>query len=551
MHGVLCRISPRLGPHLNQRWRQHYLKHTHWSDGYPETTFLRPLVSQPTTPLAISRYLTLVVSLLSLYLQFHGLFLSPQPIPLHHLTRFSRFFHTWTHPNGSILQPHDLIEPHFVLTQNRKEEHTQSSALSSTFFSGRNQHCNPLDSSSSHCTFVLMENSYIPFFSTTATSSTTPITTTTTIHSSSNMDWSQNSDFSMFEPMNSQFQHPSQLLSPNQSLQFPYNHSIEQAPVYPFFTGQKGFEFGVRKEQERRTNDPYRTKLARINRKLARQRSLQRNANSGASTQVDARRLINSGADTDTNKNKDNKKDQYRFCTPDNQRLRVVLKKELKNSDVGSLGRIVLPKRDAEVNLPPLSDKEGIQVMIKDVYSNHMWTLKYKFWSNNKSRMYVLENTGDFVKQNGLGTGDSLTLYEDESKNLYFSITKVATVAVESSSNQQYYHNVNNNGEEGNDNSNNIGNMYLPFTSQSKDDEATSLELFMEQQEPNDFIMTLPMDSTYGSHTMFPEETRHLPNNVGQTTSLSRSVDDISINFDDCYGGLDMLPEVNQYNFSF
>ncbi|KAG4182869.1 hypothetical protein ERO13_A09G073000v2 [Gossypium hirsutum] len=548
MHGVLCRISPRLGPHLNQRWRQHYLKHTHWSDGYPETTFLRPLVSQPTTPLAISRYFTLVVSLLSFYLQFHGLFLSPQPIPLHHLTRFSCFFHTWTHPNGSILHPHDLIEPHFVLTQNRKEEHTESSALSSTFFSDRNQPCNPLDSSSSHCTFVLMENSYIPFFSTTATSSTTPITTTTTTHSPSNMDWSQNSDFSMFEPMNSQFQHPSQLLSPNQSLQFPYNHSIEQAPVYPFFTGQKGFEFGVCKEQERRTNDPYRTRLARINRKLARQRSLQRNANSGASTQVDARRLINSGADTDTNKNKDTKKDLYRFCTPDNKRLRVLLKKELKNSDVGSLGRIVLPKRDAEVNLPPLSDKEGIQVMIKDVYSNHMWTLKYKFWSNNKSRMYVLENTGDFVKQNGLGTGDSLTLYEDESKNLYFSITKVATVAVESSSNIQYYHNVNNNGEEGNDNSN---NMYLPFTSQSKDDEAASLELFMEQQEPNDFIMTLPMDSTYGSHTMFPEETRHLPNNVDQMPSLSRSVDDISINFDDCYGGLDMLPEANQYNFSF
>lgn len=129
----------------------------------------------------------------------------------------------------------------------------------------------------------------------------------------------------------------------------------------------------------------------------------------------------------------------------------------------------------------------------------------------------------------------------------------MATAAVESSSNQQYYHNVSNNGDEDNDNSNsnNIGNMYLPFTPQSKDDEATSLELFMGQQEPNDFIMTLPMDATYGSHTMFPEETRHLPTSVCQSPSLSTSVDDISINFDDCYGGLDVLPEVNQYNFSF
>ncbi|XP_022777347.1 B3 domain-containing transcription factor LEC2-like [Durio zibethinus] len=441
-----------------------------------------------------------------------------------------------------------------------------------------------------------MDNSYIPF------SPTTTTTTNTTLRQP-NMGWSQNLEFSIYEPMNSknfsstplttasnsQFHHPPQFMAPYQSLQPPYRHPIEQAgqslpyPVYPFFMGRNGIEFGVcssnhasngvqgscfiqtdglSKEQERRILDPYRTKVARIKRKLARQRSLslQRNASSEASTQVDARRLTNSGADTKVKNNNDTKRDLYKFCTTENKRLRVLLSKELKNSDVGSLGRIVLPKREAEINLPTLSDKEGIQLMIKDVYSNQVWTLKYKFWTNNKSRMYVLENTGDFVKQNGLEIGDSLTLYEDESKNLYFSILKVERVAVEPSKGQH------------SDNENN-NHMYVPFTCQSRDEEDTSLELLIEQlkhkeqEAPND-LMTLPMDAAY-SHRL-PEEARHLLSDSIvasretysritttplQTSSTllqgkARSVDDIEINFDDCYGGLDMLPDVNHYNFS-
>ncbi|XWS19618.1 hypothetical protein CRYUN_Cryun31cG0031100 [Craigia yunnanensis] len=577
-------MRPRLLPHLNQRWRQLSLKLSQWSDGYPKTTFRRPPVTHP-TPLATSHLFTLITLSASLSICNFVAFSLSTPTPLNHLTRFSYFFHTWTHPTGSILHPHDLLEPDFVFTTNTKQEHTQS-ALSSTL--SDHQHYNPLDSLS-HRTFVLMENSYIPFFPTTTT------TTNTTLRQP-NMGWSQNSEFSVYEPMNSknlssaplttasnfQFHHPSQFVAPYQSQQLPYRHPIEQAghslayPVYPFFLRQNGIEFGVSssihasngaqgsrfmqtdglsKEQERRILDPYKTKVARIKRKLARQRSLslQRNASSGASTQVDARRLTSSGANTDMNNNNETKRDLYKFCTPDNKRLRVLLRKELKNSDVGSLGRIVLPKREAEVNLPTLSDKEGIQIMIKDVYSNQVWTLKYKFWSNNKSRMYVLENTGDFVKQNGLEIGDSLGLYEDESKNLVQRID---------ASNNQQCDNVNNNNN----------HMYLPFTCQSRDEEETSLELLIEQlkhkeqQEPNDF-MTLPMDAAY-SHRP-PEEARHFLSDsfasretygeitatTLQTSSTSlqgkaRSVDDIQINFDDCYGGLDMLPDVNHYNFS-
>ncbi|MBA0595161.1 hypothetical protein Gorai_012038, partial [Gossypium raimondii] len=220
-----------------------------------------------------------------------------------------------------------------------------------------------------------MENSYMPFLPTTSTA-------TNTILRQPNMGCSQNSEFSIYEPMNSkifsskpittapnsQFHHPTQFMAPYQSLQLPYRHPIEQTDhslAYPFFLGQNGIEFGsiiasngaqhgscfmqtdgISMAEERRMLDPYGSKAARIKRKLARQRSLslQRNASSGATAQVDKRRLNSSGADNDVNINNDTKRDLYMFCTPDNKRLRVLLRKELKNSDVGSLGRIVLPK---------------------------------------------------------------------------------------------------------------------------------------------------------------------------------------------------------------
>ncbi|PRQ28976.1 putative transcription factor B3-Domain family [Rosa chinensis] len=89
-----------------------------------------------------------------------------------------------------------------------------------------------------------------------------------------------------------------------------------------------------------------------------------------------------------------NEQDLYLFCTPGQWKLRFLFKKEIKKSDVGSWGRIVLPKREAEKYLPSLSDKEGIELMIKDALSNQEWGLTYKYWTNNNSRMYVLEHTG-------------------------------------------------------------------------------------------------------------------------------------------------------------
>ncbi|KAJ9136148.1 hypothetical protein P3X46_033254 [Hevea brasiliensis] len=358
-----------------------------------------------------------------------------------------------------------------------------------------------------------------------------------------------------------------------QSLQFPQAYPLGHAgqyspsayPLYPFWFMQNGIEIqkscflqpnGLSIEQERRVLDAYKTKVARSKRKLARQRSLSKNSSSGAnSSQVDTRRLSFNGA---SNKEQDCQsfinRDLYKICTPDNKRLRVLLSKELKNSDVGSLGRIVLPKRGAEENLPILSDKEGIQVVIRDVNSTKEWSLKFKFWSNNKSRMYVLENTGDFVKQNGLEIGDSLTLYEDECKNLYFSIKKVETPQVEVSYKQ---HSINQN------------YLYIPHTYQARDEEEASLQLLIEQlkhkeQQEANSLVTLSVDiaSSYRrkederigplnnitSISFYPQPAPAAVQSSSSPHSITRILDDHYI--DDCYTGLGVLPDVNRYNFS-
>nr|XP_043638340.1 B3 domain-containing transcription factor ABI3 [Erigeron canadensis] len=95
--------------------------------------------------------------------------------------------------------------------------------------------------------------------------------------------------------------------------------------------------------------------------------------------------------------------------------LKFLLQKVLKQSDVGSLGRIVLPKKEAESHLPDLDSRDGISIAMEDIGTSQVWNMRYslRFWPNNKSRMYLLENTGDFVKANGLQEGDFIVLYSD------------------------------------------------------------------------------------------------------------------------------------------
>ncbi|KAG7563661.1 B3 DNA binding domain [Arabidopsis suecica] len=103
----------------------------------------------------------------------------------------------------------------------------------------------------------------------------------------------------------------------------------------------------------------------------------------------------------------------------DPTKLRFLFQKELKNSDVSSLRRMILPKKAAEAHLPALECKEGIPIRMEDLNGLHVWTFKYRYWPNNNSRMYVLENTGDFVNAHGLQQGDFIMVYQDLNSNNY------------------------------------------------------------------------------------------------------------------------------------
>lgn len=104
--------------------------------------------------------------------------------------------------------------------------------------------------------------------------------------------------------------------------------------------------------------------------------------------------------------------DKRQGCKPE-KNLKFLLQKVLKQSDVGNLGRIVLPKKEAETHLPELEARDGISIAMEDIGTSCVWNMRYRFWPNNKSRMYLLENTGDFVRANGLQEGDFIVIYSD------------------------------------------------------------------------------------------------------------------------------------------
>ncbi|CAA7015740.1 unnamed protein product [Microthlaspi erraticum] len=89
--------------------------------------------------------------------------------------------------------------------------------------------------------------------------------------------------------------------------------------------------------------DPHMKKMARINRKQAMIRSRNNPGSSSTSNELaDSRRQLSLAM-----RNIDEaeaREDVYLYSSYDNKMLRVLLVKNLKNSDVGSLGRIVLPK---------------------------------------------------------------------------------------------------------------------------------------------------------------------------------------------------------------
>ncbi|CAK9217620.1 unnamed protein product [Sphagnum jensenii] len=96
--------------------------------------------------------------------------------------------------------------------------------------------------------------------------------------------------------------------------------------------------------------------------------------------------------------------------------LHLLLQKDLRPSDIGSLGRIILPKKESELHLPSLTLK-GVFISMEDFDTRMTWSFQYRYWPNNRSRMYLLEGTGEFVKAHDLEEGDLLMIYKNRQGN--------------------------------------------------------------------------------------------------------------------------------------
>ncbi|KAI7982703.1 B3 domain-containing transcription repressor VAL2 [Camellia lanceoleosa] len=91
-----------------------------------------------------------------------------------------------------------------------------------------------------------------------------------------------------------------------------------------------------------------------------------------------------------------------------NSTVVLLFKKVLSASDASRIGRVVLPKACAEAYFPSISQSEGIPIKIQDIKGKE-WTFQFRFWPNNKSRMYVLEGINPCIQNMELQAGDIVT----------------------------------------------------------------------------------------------------------------------------------------------
>ncbi|WMV47028.1 hypothetical protein MTR67_040413 [Solanum verrucosum] len=58
---------------------------------------------------------------------------------------------------------------------------------------------------------------------------------------------------------------------------------------------------------------------------------------------------------------------------------RVGKQKVLKQSDVGNLGRIVLPKKEAESHLPKFESRDRISIAMEEIVNSRVWNMKNRY----------------------------------------------------------------------------------------------------------------------------------------------------------------------------
>eukprot|EP00877_Chromochloris_zofingiensis_P001165 jgi/Chrzof1/11049/Cz05g21210.t1 len=96
---------------------------------------------------------------------------------------------------------------------------------------------------------------------------------------------------------------------------------------------------------------------------------------------------------------------------------KVFFEKQLTSSDVSASGRVVVPKAVAEQYFPKIDSATGTEIDVEDA-SGNTYTLRFRFWINNQSRMYLLEGTADLQHQYHLRMGDVLIFAQKEDQTI-------------------------------------------------------------------------------------------------------------------------------------
>ncbi|KAF8073022.1 B3 domain-containing protein [Scenedesmus sp. PABB004] len=92
---------------------------------------------------------------------------------------------------------------------------------------------------------------------------------------------------------------------------------------------------------------------------------------------------------------------------------KVFFEKQLTSSDVSASGRVVVPKAIAEQYFPRIDTPIGTDLAVEDA-AGELYSLRFRFWINNQSRMYLLEGTAELQHHYHLRMGDVLIFAQKE-----------------------------------------------------------------------------------------------------------------------------------------
>ncbi|XP_028782019.1 B3 domain-containing transcription factor LEC2-like [Neltuma alba] len=151
-------------------------------------------------------------------------------------------------------------------------------------------------------------------------------------------------------------------------------------------------------QSERKMKGAMMSKIARNIRKQARQRTRSSTSRVSSSILEQASKVdLLKSMEEIVHKNEIHSRIPNILHSLDGKRLKKLLTKKLKTSDVGFVGRIVLPKKEAEKNLPALSNKEGIEVLLKDEQAPEVSDYK-QLLSNKEEEKHDNSNNNNYIE---------------------------------------------------------------------------------------------------------------------------------------------------------